>query len=388
MSPNKDVKLPPLTRSQKQRLACDHSLNNVPVQRTEDRDERAADISVPTCSTGKLCWTGVSHMYANSGRKPQLLVQLETYVKKELRAISPHEPKFQEMKLQVYRSAFGCFIGAFRTYRPLLCAIRTEYENTLAQQQDEIRELGPLRSHLRLLTEECDRKIRARWGEERTEIETLKREKQQLQKDVEATRKKEKATQTAVEHLQSELSDQYLQYREERDARRLLIWQLNDLTGGSMMGGRPADTEDCRDSVELQLALKVCREDLSKTQEQLNGMKAEFWDVVPRRDWDNLERTHRQTLLQLKTLQGDFDQLKGDYDTLLEVYNRGSVQEKTLISATVQTEEGMSGGQSECSPLTLQEFRCRKDPETAESDAETDVTVAESEADGSSDGIL
>ena len=35
--------------------------------------------------------------------------------------------------LQVYRNAFGCFIGAFRTYRPLLSAIKTEYENTLGQ---------------------------------------------------------------------------------------------------------------------------------------------------------------------------------------------------------------------------------------------------------------
>jgi len=67
-----------------------------------------------------------------------------------------------------------------------------------AHQQDEIGELGPLRSHLRLMTEECDRKIQARWGEEQTEIETLKREKQQLQKDIEATKEKEKAMQTVV----------------------------------------------------------------------------------------------------------------------------------------------------------------------------------------------
>ncbi|XP_072241401.1 translin-associated factor X-interacting protein 1 [Leuresthes tenuis] len=398
MSPNKDVKLPPLTRSQKQRLAYDHSLKNFPVQTTEERDERAADISVQTCSTRKLCWTGSSYMYADSGRKPPLLMQLESYVNKELHAISPREPKFQELKLQVYRNTFGCFISAFRTYQPLLSAIRTEYENTLAHQQDEIAELGPLRSHLRLMTEECDRKIQARWGEEQTEIETLKREKQQLQKDIEATKEKETAMQTVVDHLQSELSNQYLQYREERDARKLLIWQLSDLTGGSAMRDRPADenTEDCRDSVELKLALKVCREDLTKTQEQLNAMKAEYWDVVPRRNWDNLEQTHKQTLLQLKTLQGDFDQLKSEYDTLLEIYKSGSMQNKTLISTTVQTEDGMSEGQSqvrstrleepinsECSPLTVQEFRCRKDSETAKSDAETDerVTVAETEAD-------
>lgn len=44
-----------------------------------------------------------------------------------------------------------------------------------------------------------------------------------------------------VDHLQSELSDQYLQYREERDARRLLIWQLNDMTRSSVKEQRSAD---------------------------------------------------------------------------------------------------------------------------------------------------
>lgn len=67
-----------------------------------------------------------------------------------------------------------------------------------AYQQDLIRELEPLRSHLRLAREECERKVQARWGEEQAEIGALKREKQQLQRDVEAMREKEKATQEVV----------------------------------------------------------------------------------------------------------------------------------------------------------------------------------------------
>lgn len=57
--------------------------------------------------------------------------------------------------------------------------------------------------------------------------------------------------------------------------------------------------EEEKDQVELQLALKVCRADLTKAQEELNRMKAEYWDVVPRRHWDTLERTHKQTILQV-----------------------------------------------------------------------------------------
>ncbi|XP_054476027.1 translin-associated factor X-interacting protein 1 isoform X2 [Anoplopoma fimbria] len=335
-------------------------------------------------------------------------MQLESYMNKELQTISSREPKYQELKLQVYRDVFGCFIKEFKTYQPLLSAIKKEYENTLAYQQDQIRELEPLRSRLRLVTEECDRKIQARWAEEQAEIGALKREKQQLQKDIEAMREKEKATQAVVDHLQSELSNQYLQYRDERDARQLLIWQLNDLTRGSVKEEHPADenTEGAKDLVELQLTLKVCRKDLTKAQEELNRMKAEYWDVVPRRNWDTLEQTNKQNLLQLKTLQGDFDQLKSEYDTLLELHKTGSMQTETHEPVTVQMDESLSQGQSQIQSdrpkdpinsdapksgtLTVQEFRTAlRSAFPLKSDQEIDelVASAQSKPDNSNDAI-
>ncbi|XP_023129340.2 translin-associated factor X-interacting protein 1 [Amphiprion ocellaris] len=346
MSPHKDVKFPPLTPSQKQRLTYDNNLQSDTVQTSEEGREGQSSISVQTSATRKLCWTGSSYIYAGADRKPQLLVQLEAFLNKELHNISPSEPKFQELKLQVYRNVFGCFIQAFKTYQPLLSAIKKEYDNMLVLQQDQIRDLEPLRSHLRLLTEECDRKIQARWGEEQAEIRVLKSEKQQLQKDIEVMREKEKATQTVVDHLQAELSSQYLQYREERDARKLLIWQLNDLTRVSEKKQHPADeNSEWKDRVELKLALKVCREDLTKTQEELSRMKADYWDVVPRRNWDKLEREHKDSLLQLKTLQSDFDQLKTEFDVLLELHNRSNV--RNHVSTAVQTDESVFQGQSQ-----------------------------------------
>ncbi|MED6279133.1 hypothetical protein CHARACLAT_031439, partial [Characodon lateralis] len=160
-------------------------------------------------------------------------------------------------------------------------------------QQNVIRELEPLRSHLRLMAKECDWKILAQWGEEQTRTEILKREKQQLLKDIKALRDRGEAVQTMVDHLQSELSNLYLQFRKERDARRLLIWQLNELKGGSVKTEIPAEgnREDNKDSVELKLALKVCQEDLTKMQEELTRVKAEYWD--------SLEQAHNLTQLQV-----------------------------------------------------------------------------------------
>ncbi|XP_049928940.1 translin-associated factor X-interacting protein 1 isoform X1 [Epinephelus moara] len=408
MSPHKDIKFPPLTPSQKQRLTYDHRLQNDTVQTSEESQGESAGVVSAQRAARNLCWTGSSYIYAGPGRKPELLMHLESYVNKELHTISSHEPNFQELKLQVYRDVFGLFIKEFRTYQPLLSAIKKEYENTLAYQQDQIRQLEPLRSHLRLVTEECDRKIQARWAEEQAEIEVLKREKQQLQRDIEAMREKEKAMQAVVDHLQSELSNQYLQYREERDARKLLIWQLNDLRRGSVKEEHPADgnTEEAKDPVELQLALRVCREDLTKAQEELNRMKADYWDVVPKRNWDTLEQTHKENLLQLKTLQGDFDQLKGEYDTLLKLHKKGSMQKETHDPSTVQMDESVSQGQSQIQPnhlkeptnsdapeistLTVQEFRAALRtalPQKSDEEIDELVASAQSEPDSSNDTI-
>ncbi|XP_028264106.1 translin-associated factor X-interacting protein 1 isoform X2 [Parambassis ranga] len=328
MSLHKDIKFPPLIPSQKQcLLSCT-------VRTSEEGHEK--DSVGAICGTRKLNWTESSYIYASSGRKPHLLLQMESYVNKELQAISPHETQFQELKLQVYRNVFGSFISAFKTYQPLLSDIKKEYENTLVHQQDYIRGLELQQSSLRLVTEECDRKIQACRGEEQAVISALKMEKQQLQKDM---REREKTMQAVVDHLQSELSKQYLQSREERDARKLLIWQLNDLTRGSVKEHPADEVADSKDLVELQLALRVCREDLTKTQEELTSMKAEYWDVVPRRDWDALEQTYQHTHQHIKTLQGDFEQLKSEYATLLELHKKDIVQAKTQVSTAVQTND-------------------------------------------------
>lgn len=57
-----------------------------------------------------------------------------------------------------------------------------------------------------------------------------------------------------VEHLRSEVSQQYLLYREERDARKLLIRQLNDLKGLSLAEEPAGEVETGRSGCNSELA--------------------------------------------------------------------------------------------------------------------------------------
>ena len=66
----------------------------------------------------------------------------------------------------------------------------------------------------------------------------------------------------------------------------------------------------------------MARADLTRQADQLTRMQADYGDVVPRRDFQMLEA--RYTAFQEKhdVLQSDFNQLKEEHDTMLEVHKQ------------------------------------------------------------------
>lgn len=124
--------------------------------------------------------------------KPKFLEQLESYLHKELRLLGcppcgPHELRLQvcDMVLQVlpplshthcpprlslsfslflstcthtiqaHREVFEYLIEEFKTYKPLLSAIKSEYDLLITQQQEALRELEPLRVSSSARTPRC-----------------------------------------------------------------------------------------------------------------------------------------------------------------------------------------------------------------------------------------
>uniref|UniRef100_A0A8B9LJ69 Translin-associated factor X-interacting protein 1 N-terminal domain-containing protein n=1 Tax=Astyanax mexicanus TaxID=7994 RepID=A0A8B9LJ69_ASTMX len=231
-----------------------------------------------------------SDEFGGRATKPRFLEQLQSYLKSELTALDTLSPKLQERKLQVYQEVFDSLIEEFTTYKPLLSTIKNEYDITLAYLQEQIRELKPLRSQLVLLSEQCDKKVLELRKNERAEIRALKQERQHFQQVIEGMREQQRALETQVYHLQEELAAQYLQYRDECDARKLLIAKISKVQS--------------EDPVTVKLALKVCREDLTRAQVELNRLHAEYGEVVPHRDWENLDHMYKENLLQV-SLQKD-----------------------------------------------------------------------------------
>ncbi|NXS43896.1 TXIP1 protein, partial [Balaeniceps rex] len=210
---------------------------------------------------------------------------------------------------------------------------------SLAHQKKTIRALEPLKAMVTTVSEECTRQILALQEKEKDEINTLKQEKQHFLKFIDNTREENNSLQTQVDHLQTSVAEEYVRYLNEYGARKLLLAKLNDMHNEQldMTRHQAQGREDVKgeDMVKLTLALKIARQDLTKAQVKLNTMIADYRDVVPRRDFESLEKKYSDLLQEMKTLQKDFDQLHKEYETLLEIH-RETVEERDNFCTELQ----------------------------------------------------
>ncbi|XP_060693730.1 translin-associated factor X-interacting protein 1 isoform X2 [Hemiscyllium ocellatum] len=232
----------------------------------------------------------------NNAPKPRFLQQLETHLRKELQVLDLSGPNAQEVTLQAYREVFEYFIEDLKTYKPLLSAIKNEYEITIAHLRNRIRELEPLKSLLVATSETCEQRIIALQEEERFEVQSLKSEKIELLDKIDYLLRVQNSLEAQVRKLQEELAAEYERYREQHDARKLLISDMNNLRyqQEKSKDSHTEEAEAVEDTVKLKLALKVAREDLKALQVELNAMKAEYGDVIPRRDFEALDKNYNE----------------------------------------------------------------------------------------------
>ncbi|KAM9065215.1 translin-associated factor X-interacting protein 1 [Sarcophilus harrisii] len=253
--------------------------------------------------------------------KPRYLEQLEDYLRKELLLLDMTKDNAEELKLQPYREIFEFFIEDFKTYKPLLSSIKNAYEVALAHFREKIRSLEPLKAMLVTVSEDCNEKILAIRAEERYEIKMLKKEKLNLLKLIDKKNEEKMSLQTQVTNLRKNLAEEYLHFLNERDARKILIADLNELRYQREDMSLAQSPDVCReDPVKLTLALKMCRQDLTRTQKELNTMKANFGDVVPRRDFEMQEKKNKALLEMTESLKTDYEEIRKEYDTLLQIH--------------------------------------------------------------------
>lgn len=252
-------------------------------------------------------------------RKPHYLEQLESYLHHELRLLRCPDKGPSLTRLQVFREVFEYLINDFKTYQNLLAAIKQEYELVLRDQEERLKELDPLRAKLDKLMEANDKRMQDIRQVEAVEIEQLKREKQALVDELDASKEERYSLKQQIDRLQEEVEKQYQLYRNEADARKMLISDIIELkyrVDAPAMKSEGSTEKD--DTTLIKFKLNKTKEDLAKLQDKLNEVLADYGDVVPRREYERIEAlniTNNESLERYKT---DYDGLIKEHQVLLE----------------------------------------------------------------------
>uniref|UniRef100_A0A8C0VUJ2 Translin-associated factor X-interacting protein 1 n=1 Tax=Castor canadensis TaxID=51338 RepID=A0A8C0VUJ2_CASCN len=215
-------------------------------------------------------------------------------------------------------------------------------------QREKIQALEPLKAKLVSMNEECNQRILAMQAEERDEISVLKREKMNLLKLIDKKNEEKISLQSEVSKLRKSLAEEYLHYLSERDARKILIGDLNEATVPEedvSLSQSPGNSRPC----ETNIALKMTRQDLTRTQMELNTMKANFGDVIPRRDFEMQEKINKDLQEQLDSLRADYEEVCKEHELLLQLHmstlkERDHVKVIIAISSLSPPADVVAGG--------------------------------------------
>lgn len=253
--------------------------------------------------------------------KPRFLDQLENFLKKELRALGVIDVQPSDLRLQAHREVFEYLIEDFKTYKPLLSAIKNEYEMMLAYQRQQIRQLEPLKQMLVTVSEQCEQKIMAIREDERGEMSEMKKENKALYGRISKLMNEQRDLQEQVNRLQTKLSEEYHKYRDECDMRKLLVSDINDLRyqqedylQSKNSAQQNQDTDE--DPVILKISLTKSREAEKRSTQLLNEMKANYGDVIPRRDFEALEKKYKELEEEQESSKQDSRKLQAEFNSL------------------------------------------------------------------------
>ncbi|XP_060109646.1 translin-associated factor X-interacting protein 1 [Heteronotia binoei] len=212
----------------------------------------------------------------------------------------------------------------FKTYKPLLASIKHEYETTIAHLKEKIYSLESVNAYLVTVSDQCTKKILAFQEQEKVEIAQLKKERIYLLKLIDQMKEEKCSLEVQVHKLRRAVAEENLRYLNECDARKLLLLDLNEMyrLKEEMKLTTKVQDEKGEDPVTLTLALKTARRDLTKAQVELNTMKANYGDVVPRRDFESQEKKYNELVEKMMVLETEFQDVQEEYNTMLDVHRQ------------------------------------------------------------------
>lgn len=243
-----------------------------------------------------------------------------------------------QVKLEPHKAAFDKLLKEFRSLKPLLVQIKNAYDKALTESQTTAAEVGPLRSLVTTVAEDCERKILQLQQSERDELNAMKDHAEQLNQTIKDKINENQDQHAQIVRLTQEVGELYRKYRDERCARRLLISDSNDR---KLSLKQDDDVSDHEDPVHMKLALDQSRKDLTKAQKSITKMEIEYAEVVPKKAFDDLTESFEKSETIRKQAQEELEQIRKEHSILKETYAQVSSERDAAVK--IKDDLGRSG---------------------------------------------
>jgi len=255
-------------------------------------------------------------------KTPQSLKEIEKFIA-DSTVDYENATNVNDLRLQAYRTAFDAIMEELKTYRPVLAKIKAAYDASLNDAKETRRELDDTRQALLVISEKCEAKLAEHKQSQNQNLLDSRDEVKSLKLKIKEMEENKEWFQSQVDKLKIDLSDTYKLYRDERDARKILVSELRSqqaAESGEIESKKNEENknEESLDPVKLKLALEVAREDLKKLTDELFRVKSDYGDVVPRRDFENLQTVHDKLMNSNEVIEEDFSKMKTEHTILMD----------------------------------------------------------------------
>merc|ERR1719219_436284 len=257
-------------------------------------------------------------------KTPQSLKEIEKFIA-ESTIDYETASNVHELRLQAYRTAFDAIMEELKTYRPVLAKIKMAYDASLNDAKETKRELDDTRQALLVISEKCEAKLADHKQSQIQQLVEAQKDAEQLKSKIKEYQQDKEWYQAQVDKLKLELSETYKQYRDERDARKILVAELRSQQAADAGEAENKEKEskdqekESLDPVKLALALDVARQDLTRMTNELFRVKADYGDVVPRRDFEILQAKFEELEKSAAVVKEELEKLQCEHGVLLEL---------------------------------------------------------------------
>jgi len=238
--------------------------------------------------------------------KPKLLLELESYFDQQLFLLhQDDDDKFDSQRFQVYRNVFQFFIDRLHTYRPLLAAIKMEYELLLEDYLRRMQSIEPLRLELETLEKSLEEEIGLLISEHTERIEKLQKQTEAKDKDI--SRLKEEEGAMLIEIKSVEVSIQAIEERRQQvhQSNIALVGSLRFYEDWLQQFTRPENYE---------IMLKETQSEFTKALAEMQKLKKAVEGKIEREDLDEILGNMRSLREQIARKNIDIDRLQVNID--------------------------------------------------------------------------